>query len=411
MNHINSGDYSHDLNLSSAIPASLLESLVHDGARFRIFDPVTTLHLFLMQALKGLSTRETIAEFNVKRTLSGEKSVSLNTGAFIRAREKLCEYKLKKIATYEPKKSGRRFFHVDGTTFQTFDNQLNQSEYPQNPKQRPGLGQPILRAVLIFCATSGRVVEYLCSAYSGKGTAEPSLFRKLMSYFNEGDVIIGDRFYSGFGLCKEMQGLKLGFIVRARDKIVQCRIGKFRDRWIRLKDPTRKTTDTLNVRMIKFKSKKNGFRDKEFYFYTNLSEGDFTKDQIAEIYMGRWNCELNLRNLKRTLGCYLINAKSPSMTRKNIAVKILAYNLTRKIIAQCRGNSFKRSFKLAKTLISQVITLKSSKKSGFILQLLESYSLNSPPRFEVRALKRRHKGTYGYLMSPRSSYVAANAIA
>ena len=43
----------------------------------------------------------------------------------------------------------------------------------------------------------------------------------------------------------------------------------------------------------------------------------------------RWNCELDLRSLKRTLQMEELRCKTPDMVHKEIWANLLAYNLIR----------------------------------------------------------------------------------
>ena len=60
----------------------------------------------------------------------------------------------------------------------------------------------------------------------------------------------------------------------------------------------------------------------------------FTKNDLAQLYRARWNAELDLRSLKRTLQMDVLRCKTPELVRKEIWTHILAYNLIRTIMAQ-----------------------------------------------------------------------------
>ena len=71
---------------------------------------------------------------------------------------------------------GRRVKIADGTTVIMPDTEANQAEYPQPDGQKPGLGFPMIRMVVLFCLATGAVLDAAIAAYSGKGTGELSLF-------------------------------------------------------------------------------------------------------------------------------------------------------------------------------------------------------------------------------------------
>src|SRR4029079_9534306 len=78
-----------------------------------------------------------------------------------------------------------------------------------------------------------------------------------------------------------------------------------------------------------------GFRVKTLVIAaTLLDRYTFTKDDLAQLYRARWNAELDLRSLKRTLQMDVLRCKTPELVRKELWTHILAYNLIRTIIAQ-----------------------------------------------------------------------------
>jgi len=59
---------------------------------------------------------------------------------------------------------------------------------------------------------------------------------------------------------------------------------------------------------------------------------DLPADQILGLYGKRWNIELDLQSLKRTIGLYQLTSKSVEMMEKELLVGISAYNLVRAAI-------------------------------------------------------------------------------
>jgi putative transposase len=87
---------------------------------------------------------------------------------------------------------------VDGTIVSMADTAANQREYPQSRSQKPGLGFPIARLVVVFCLATGSVLEVAIGKYKGKQTGENSLFRRLWDELKSGDVSLGDRCYGSY---------------------------------------------------------------------------------------------------------------------------------------------------------------------------------------------------------------------
>ena len=48
---------------------------------------------------------------------------------------------------------------MDATTIDLPDTEVNQTEYPQSDGQKPGIGSPIIRLVVLFCLATGAVLR------------------------------------------------------------------------------------------------------------------------------------------------------------------------------------------------------------------------------------------------------------
>ncbi|WP_407047302.1 transposase [Pseudomonas zeae] len=78
------------------------------------------------------------------------------------------------------------------------------------------------------------------------------------------------------------------------------------------------------------------------------------KTALKSLYKGRWHIELDLRNLKATLGLGKLSCKTPGMAVKELWVYLLAHNLIRILVASIgllavylpRELSFKHSLRL-----------------------------------------------------------------
>jgi hypothetical protein len=89
---------------------------------------------------------------------------------------------------------GRPVKLLDGTTVIMPDTQANQAEYPQSRRQKPGLGFPIARILLIISLAVGTVLEAAMGPYQGKQSGELGLFRQISGQLQPGDIALADRF-------------------------------------------------------------------------------------------------------------------------------------------------------------------------------------------------------------------------
>ena len=130
---------------------------------------------------------------------------------------------------------------------------------------------------------------------------------------------------------------------------------------------------------------------------------DAAAKEIAELYLKRWNVELDIRSIKQTLKMDILRGKTPEMLRREIWGHLLAYNLVRQMMtqaAQAKGRLPRQlSFASALALANEFRPLLLF-SSGQVLDLAVRTLLGAmanfvvadrPPRREPRKLKRRPK--------------------
>ena len=67
---------------------------------------------------------------------------------------------------------------------------------------------------------------------------------------------------------------------------------------------------------------------------TLLDDGLVTREDLAHVYLQRWNAEVDLRSIKTTLQMDVLRCKTPELVRKEVWTHVLAYNLIRTVMAQ-----------------------------------------------------------------------------
>ena len=133
------------------------------------------------------------------------------------------------------------------------------------------------------------------------------------------------------------------------------------------------------------------------------------KAELKALYKSRWNVELDLRNIKDTLGMNILSCKSPDMVEKEIWVYLLAYNLIRWMMVQSalladvnpRHLSFKHSLQLWLIASARMPDCTPEQWLLLLMFIAEQQVANRPGRIEPRAVKRRPK-PYPLLMVPRA---------
>jgi len=303
---------------------------------------------------------------------------------------------------------------VDGTTVTMPDTLENQNAYPQQKAQQPGLGFPIARIVGVICLSSGVILDAAIGKYKGKGTSEHALFRQLLQSFVPGDIVLADRYYSSYFLIATLQergvdiifqqhamrktDFRAGEKIGARDHIANWKKPKAKPDWMS-KQQYDNFPDELAVRELK--------SGKKTLITTLLSEKKASKKDISKFYKQRWHIELDLRNIKNTLGMEILSCKTPEMNEKEMWVHFLAYNLIRLVMAQAalysqilpRQLSFKHTLQIWLSWSAQFSPC--VKNIPILLVMVAQIRVgNRPGRIEPRAVKRRSK-PYSLLMKPR----------
>lgn len=413
-------------DLFDALEASLPDH------RERLFPPTETLSMFMAQALKpDRSCQGIVDDVAVKRLLHGLPLCSTKTGGYCKARQRLpldmvsgmvttTGHLIAKKVPDRWRWLGRRVRLVDGTTVTLPDTPANQATYPQQSGQKPGLGFPICRIVGITCLSSGALLNAAMGNFKGKGSGEQALLRTLLDTLETGDLLLGDAFYATYFLLAELRlrgvdavfeqhgarqrstdfrrGKKLG----SRDHLITLTKPKIRPEWMTA-EQYESAPDTVTVRELEAGGK--------VLVTTLLCPKTIPKITLKTLYKRRWQVELDIRNIKTTLGMETLSCKTPQMGEKEMWVYLLAYNLIRLIMLQSalltdvlpRSLSFKHTLQLWLAGGDALSHSDGNETATEFLALVAERTVgNRPGRIEPRAIKRRPK-PYPLLMQTRAA--------
>lgn len=421
--------YSYFNLLTSDSLLDEVELLLPDH-RERRYPPTETLSMFLAQAMSAdRSCQNIVNQAAVDRVLGGLPRVSARTGAYCRARKRLptqmvsgLTQKLGRLidmsSSAKDQWSGRRVYFVDGTSVTMADTPENQASFPQQRGQKPGLGFPICRVVGVTSLGTGALLDAAIGRFNGKGGDEQTLLRQLTHNFSAGDVVIGDAFFAtwffiaqmhakGVDILMEQQGarkrvtdFRKGVKLGTRDHLITLPKPKIKPYWLSQRDYDG-APENLTVREFKAGGK--------IMVTTMLCSKSAPKAELKKLYKSRWNVELDLRDIKQTLGMNILSCKSPEMAMKEIWVYLLAYNLIRLLMLQSalladvppRALSFKHSLQIW-LIAAQQTTLCNKEQLCALLMIITQQQVGKRPgRVEPRAVKRRPKA-YPLLMVTRA---------
>ncbi len=309
------------------------------------------------------------------------------------------------------------------------DTEPNQAVYPQPSSQKPGLGFPICRMVALICLGSGALLDAAtgpCEGQCGlRGSDEQTWLRGLLDALEADDILLGDAFYpTYFLLCDLVRRGVNGVFEQygARNRSTDFKTGEklgVRDHLVVLEKPLRRldwmtpeqyapAPATLKVRewlVALF------WADGKIMVTTFLDAKAAPKNKLKVLYLRRWNVELDLRNIKTTLGMARLRCKTPAMVVKELWVYLLAYNLIRLLMAQAalladqvpRQLSFKHTVQVWLSWQQRGGATSDGVCILAVLSLIAEPCVGlRPGRIEPRALKRR-ANAYPLLTKPRKA--------
>jgi hypothetical protein len=419
----------------------------HHNLFGRTYSTAIVLWAFMGQVLrdgKESACQSAVSRISSYLQLSSGSDVDPDTRDYCRARAKLSEDALHELAKdvaneaesqIDPKLlfKGRHAKLIDGSTFMMPDTPTNQLEYPQNSAQKPGVGFPIARFVVVLSLATACVIDSAIEKYKGKETGETALLRKLLDCFASGDVAVADRYYGNYWMIAllMMRGVDVCFRKhqnRGTDFRKGKRLGK-NDHLVTWERPSRpawmskklyKTIPKMiTLREIRYVITEPGRKQEPFVIVTTLFEiegkQEVTRDEIAELFGFRWNAELDIDSIKTNLNLHHLRCKSPKMVRREFWTTILAYNAIR-TTAMCAAELYgllPRQISFVSTcqfvLSAWDVLLSSTASADSLLsycisrlrQISKCIVGNRPGRFEPRVLKKRKKN-YNLMMKPRN---------
>ncbi len=409
-------------DLASHLSAAFIESVCRNvGHRWRdrVLDPVTVIHLFILQILHGNTACSHL------RLLANEE---FSASAYCQARSRLPIEVIKtivsRIGAVKQQSGacgawkGHRTILIDGSSFSMPDTPELQAHFGQHGQQNAGCGFPIAHLLAIFDAASGLVLDLIATPMR---THDMSQVKKLHPKLRPGDVLVGDRGFcsyahlaliikNGLQACfrmhqiqivdfrpgrphaagKHARGLPRSRWIRAvgtLDQIVEWIKPPSKPRWME-QDDFDALPETIRVRELRYRIEAPGFRPTEITLATTLLDAEiYTAEDLAELYKARWDVETSFAHLKTTMGMEKLHCKSVSGVMKELWMFALVYNLVRTIMLEAA-----RRQGVAPPRISFVDALRwlAAAPLGAPLPALLVNPLR-PNRIEPRVVKRRPK--------------------
>jgi putative transposase len=440
------------LPFADVLPAEQVEQACRDEhfsfgtTANSVYNPIIVLWTFLSQVLSSDSRSCRAAAYRVcvLSIALGRGSCSSDTGMYCRARAKLPAPLIRRL-TYEvadrlqravPKCwlwKNRDVFLADGTTVTLPDTEENQAVYPQPPGQKPGLGFPMIRMVVLLSLATALLTGLALGPYEGKETGETALLRELFDRLQPGSVLLADRFYCSYFMVALLRERDVDVVFRLHhrrhaDFRRGLRLGR-NDHivtWPRPPRPEWMDEETfarmprhLLIREVRTRIEIPGCRVDQLVAMTTLLDAEeYSRDEVLDLYHERWHVELDIRAIKSTLKMERLRCKTPFMVEKEIWTTFLGYNLVRKVSCQAallenkepRQISFTASLDAVRAgwvnMTHGSADLRRALGMGLLVALGQEQVGDRPDRCEPRAVKTRPK-KQALLMVPRAEAKAA----
>ncbi|MCK5835542.1 MAG: IS4 family transposase [Lentisphaeria bacterium] len=407
------------------IPTELLCDKLEKGKRKRVYTFEVTFWAFLTQMFYGYSScAEAVKAVQSWFPL---KKISSNTAAYCKARLNLSYSRLISISNSivdketnlsdEQKWFDKHVKIVDGTCFQLADTPLIQAVWPQVKSQKMRCGSPTVEVQGLTCMATGLILDWEETSLS---VHDSIACRPMFESLKKGDLLLADRAYGSYmniSLLGERGVEMVSRMTGARKFKVKnsTRIAKndYLEVWKKPKTRPKHITDEqwnnleneITMRIVRYAVNIDGFRSKKVTISTTLLDAEkYPREAIIDLYGKRWGIEVRFRDIKTTMKTARLSSKTPGMTKREIVMLAIAYNLTRTLINRATDDEENINYErvsFANTL-SQIRhfvpafkgeispEILNELRCEFYRMLIDTLVKYRPNRVEPRAIKRRN---------------------
>lgn len=398
--------------------------------RNRVLDPVTTVHVFLLQILHGNTACTALSRLaGVPFTAAAycEARKRLPLALFQELLERVCDALFPEIHT-TGRWRGHRTWTMDGSSYSMSDTPALRAHFGQPSTQAKGCGFPVAHMLALFHAGTGLLLRVVASPMR---THDMRHAATMHPELDEGDVLIADRGFASFAHLALLFLRKMHGVFRSHQKqIVSFRMGRkdtrprkpqkglprsryvrrlgHRDQLVEYRKPNTKPLwmtevqfaalpETLLVRELRFATPQRGYRTQVITLVTTLLDAvAYPAEALAELYLSRWQIEVNFRHLKTTMGLEVLHCKSVAGVLKEMYMFAIAYNLVRLVMLEASRHQQVPLDRIS--FIDALRWLRDTQPHAPLTALVVNPV--RPDRIEPRVLKRRMK-EYTLMKKPR----------
>jgi hypothetical protein len=399
--------------------------------RDRVLDPVTTVHVFLLQILHGNTACTALSR------LAG---VPFTAAAYCRARarlplalfkdllERICDALFPELQE-TGRWRGHRTWTLDGSSFSMSDTPALQDHFGQPSAQAPGCGFPVAHLLALFHAGTGLLLRVVAAPLRTHDLRHAATMHPEL---DEGDILLADRGFASFAHLALLLLRKMHAVFRChQQQIVSFRVGRRhtgqrrpekglpRSRYVRrlghwdqlveYPKPLAKPKwmdaatyaslpETLLVRELRLRTPQRGHRTQVITLVTTLLDpAAYPAADLADLYLSRWQIEVNFRHLKTTMGLEVLHCQTVAGVLKELYMFALAYNLVRLVMLEAARRQQVPLDRIS--FIDALRWLRAADADTPLTPLVVNPA--RPDRLEPRVLKRRMK-EYTLMTKPRA---------
>jgi hypothetical protein len=400
------------------------------SCRERILGPVTTVHVFLLQILHGNTACTALSR------LAG---VPFTATAYCLARARLPLALFEDLLAHvcdalypEVQETGRwhghRTWYLDGSSFSMPDTPELQARFGQPSVQAKGCGFPVAHMLALFHAGTGLLLRVVASPLRTHDLRNAPLMHPELE---ASDILLADRGFASYAHLALVLTRGIHAVFRCHQRQIvdfrtsrphtsqrKGRKGMPRSRYVRrlghwdqIVEYTKPTTKpkwmdddtwarlpaTMLVRELRYLTPQRGFRTKVITLVTTLLDAEvYPATELAELYLSRWQIEVNFRHLKTTMGMEVLHCKRVDGVLKELYMFAITYNLVRLVMLEASRRQEVPQDRIS--FIDALRWLRDANADTILSDLVVNPS--RPNRVEPRVLKRRMK-EYNLMTKPR----------
>ena len=370
--------------------------------RERLFSPLVTLRLFLLQMLHGNTAITHL------RHLSG---LAFAPASYCEARARLSLVALQSLLRHLADQSGAamvcqalgRILAVDGSTFSMPDTKALRERFGLRSGQKPGVGYPVASIMGMLDLASGLFVEMLALpmfAHDMRGVIG------LHDSLRKGDILVGDRAFCSFCHFALLSARGVFGCFRLHQRRPVDRQGLVR--WEKPQTCPKWMSPgqfaimlaCLDVRIIRHHVGRKGFRTQVLYIATTLGE-DWSDERVIELYARRWEIETCFDHLKTTMKLDVLKCKTVDGVLKELCVCLIIYNLVRLLMLKWAKQHGIDVWRVSFIDTQRLLMCLAAGQGGVSELIVNPHRLG---RVQPRVIRRRMK-KYPLLTCPRSEWI------